>query len=220
MRLHVISFSMLTICCLSASADMISPEVQRAQERLQANPNVYDRVDDYCKDKKPGAVCSIPGNTFAGGGEGICKNAFNPWKSTIDLSCVRKGEVWIDRKLPEGGFVNDSNLCAREKDEDCGFGKKIPGGPECPSRWNCKPMNPTPADQFCKNKNVGSSCTVELIYQGKTERHDGICSMIVETERFYYQGHREATRNVIRCEPPPVAPRNFSPVSWHKKLIP
>jgi hypothetical protein len=220
MRLQVIFLLLLAVCSICARADMISPDVERARERLKNNPNVYDRVDDYCKDRKPGAVCSIPGPTFAGGGEGVCRNEYSSSSPTIDLSCVRSGEVQIDRKLPDGGFVHDASLCSRPKDKDCGFGKEIPGGPECPSRWNCKPMKPTPADQFCRSKGVGSACTVELIYLGRSERHEGICTIIVETERFYYQGHREAKRDVIRCEPPPVAPRNYSPVSWQQKLFP
>lgn len=219
--LSVLLFAALLFNCLPVRADLIPPEVGEAQDRLRANPMAYDRVDEFCDGKKPGAGCTITGTTFSGGGEGVCTNFVNRHQApiAIDMSCVRNGEVRIERKLPEGGFVNNSDLCKRSENE-CRLRKKVPGGPGCPSRWNCKPMVPTPADQFCKGKAIGSSCTVELTYQGNNELHAGICREIVETEGFYYQGHRTATRQVISCEPPPAAARTFTPASWHQKLLP
>lgn len=199
--------AVLACAGLTASADLISSEVREAHERLRANPDTYDRVDNFCAGKKPGAACSIPGNTFSGGGAGLCSNSINRETSTIDLSCVRNGEVWIDRKLPDGGFVNDPALCQREE------------GKESDHRWNCQPVSPPPSDQFCTGKKLGSRCIVELVYQNKKEKHEGLCEEITETESFYFEGHRTATRQVIRCEPPLAASRTYTPVNWREKLF-
>jgi len=190
-----------------ASADLISPEVAAAWKRLNANPDTYDQVDNFCNGKKRGESCSIPGTTFSGGGMGICRNAVNDNGSSINMSCVRNGEVWIDRKLPDGGFViNDPYLCQSDRNRDTA------------RKWNCTPMVPTPSDLFCKGKSIGDRCTVELRYQGNHEQHEGICNQIVETENFYYQGRRTATRQVILCEPPALVQRSYAPASWWQKL--
>lgn len=206
---------------LPVSADVMPLEVREAQDRLYANPMVYDRVDDFCKGKKPGASCLITGTTFSGGGEGMCTNLVNRSQSpiTIDLSCVRISETRIDRKLPSDGFVVDMDLCQKEEKE-CKFGKKVSDGTECRIHWNCKPVTPTPSDQFCKGRAIGSPCTVELTYRSNDELHAGVCTEVVETANFYYDRRRTATRQVIRCEPPPMAARTYTPVNWHQKLFP
>ncbi len=208
MRLRSSLFAAVFVCvCHTASADLISPAVQSARDRLSANPNTYDRVDNFCTGKKPGGACLIAGSTFAGGGEGTCRNNINTETSTIDLTCVRNDEVLIDRKLPAGGFVYDPELCRLGEDKESG------------QKWDCKPMVPTPADQFCKGKGLGSRCMVELTYRGRTEQHSGTCKQVTETEKFYFWGYRTATRQVIRCEPPPVPPRTYTPASWRQKLL-
>lgn len=206
MRLFI--FAAVWICASApALADLLPPQVSAARERLQANPDTYDRVDGFCKGKKRHAACVIAGTTFAGGGGGTCESNFNSQSSTIDRSCVRTDEVSIERQLPDDGFVVDSDLC-----QDNGKGSD--------RQWNCVATIPPPPDRFCKGKDVGQGCTVELNYQGKTERHAGVCKSVVETDDFYYQGHRTATREVIRCEPPSVTPHIYSKVSWRQKLLP
>jgi len=208
MNLFRYSLLLLLSCsCLPGRADVVPPEQAAAKIRLYDNPNAYDRVDNFCKGKKNGATCSISGSTFSGGGEGICTSAVDRENASIDLSCIRKGEVDIDRKLPEGGFVNDSYLCQMGEDKQTG------------QKWNCKPASPTPADRFCQHQPVGGRCTVELTYQGKLERHEGICRQMTETKNFYYMGRRTATREVIRCEPPETATRVYTPASWWQKLF-
>lgn len=168
---------------LPASADLISPQVEEAQHRLQANPNTYDRVDNFCKDKKPGASCTMPGTIFAGGGEGICQNYFNRNESTIEMSCIRQSEIRIDRDIPEWGASS-------------------------------------PTDRFCKGKNAGNPCTVELSYQGRTEHPEGVCKEMTETQRYYRQGYHTNYRSVLSCEPPHEVEHTFTAVSWHEKLLP
>ncbi|MES3025973.1 MAG: hypothetical protein V4857_30700 [Pseudomonadota bacterium] len=206
--------AMLAMCVPNfCRADLISPQVQAAQERLRANPNTFDRFDTYCAGKRPGALCTIAGNTFAGGGKGVCTNAINESKSSIDLSCVRSERVEIDRKLPAGGFVHDADLCARQATiiatED---------GQEN-RRWNCTPEHPAPADRFCRGKAVGSACTAELSREGSMEKHAGVCTAATETENFYYQGRRLAKREVIKCEPGQPAKHIYAPASWRQKLF-
>jgi hypothetical protein len=104
MRLTTYTLSCFLLCfSLHASADLISPGIQEAHERLNANPDDYDSVDNFCKDKKAGTACSMPGTVFAGGGEGVCNNHINRDKSIIEMSCVRKEEVYIERNLPDWG---------------------------------------------------------------------------------------------------------------------
>ncbi len=209
MRLLFYGLATAFICSsLPASADIILPEVAAARERLQATPSTYDRVDNFCIGKKPQASCTIPGSTFSGGGVGTCENTVTQNGSTIDMSCVRNGEVWIDRKLPVGGYISDPYLCKIGEDKESG------------QKWDCKPIVPTPSDQFCKGKNIGSRCIVVLRYLNKNEQHEGTCKQLTETENFYYQGHRTETRQVIRCEPPQAAMRTYTPVHWQQKLFP
>jgi len=196
---------------LPASADLISPGVRIAAERLRDNPNTYDRVDNFCNGKKVSAPCSIPGTTFSGGGDGICRSAVNQDESTIDMSCVRNGEAQIDRQLPQGGFVRE-DLCLNGVFENAERGRNM--------RWSCKPTLPTPSDQFCTGKSIGARCTVKLHYQDKNEQHEGTCKKITETESYYQRGHRTAKRDVIRCEPPSAVVRSFAPASWRQKLVP
>lgn len=195
-----------------ALADLISPEMAQARDRLKANPNLFDRYDRYCADKRPGDACTIPGNTLAGGGNGKCNNEINARLSTIDLTCERAGIVKIDRKLPAGGFVNDESLCRAKAKAATEVEKKET------EQWNCAPLQPVPADRFCVGKAVGSSCTVELVYWGNTEHNEGICKTMTEVEGFYYQGRRVAKREVIRCEPDQIAPHEYTPVNWWQKL--
>lgn len=206
---------------MSTYADIVLPQVQNARARLSANPDTYDRVDQYCKDKKPAADCVISGPTFSGGGKGVCKNDYNGKEDSIDLACVRSDQILIDRKLPEGGFVNDSELCRLQKENNCLTEKDPFHDPKCAEHmfWQCSPMVPTPQDQFCQGKDIGSSCVVELIYQGKIEHETGRCESVVESEAFYFWGHRTRTRDVVRCEPTSVVQHVFTPASWVKKIL-
>ena len=199
--------ALLLCCSLYAHADVIPPQVEDARQRLRENPDVFDRSDNYCQGKMPKAACVIAGSAFAGGGDGICVNQIGDG-GVIDLSCVRAEDVKIDRKLPEGGFVADATVCGEYHGEIDG------------EKYNCTPLNPTPADQFCKGRPLGGACTVELTYTGKQEKHAGICRKITQSESYYYRGHHTITREVIQCEPPSIPERTYTPVNWKQKLIP
>lgn len=191
-----------------AHADLIPPDIAAAQQRLRDNPKLYDRVDQFCHGKQPQDACQLPGKPFAGGGEGTCVNQVNESNKTIDMTCERNDAVTIDRKLPQGGFVGGRDLCPNGP------------GPSPNPNWGCKPITPTPADQFCQGKKTGASCTVELEYQGKPQRDQGVCTAITETDSFYYQGHRSTSRQVIRCEPTSAVKREMKPASWWEKVKP
>lgn len=200
-------FAILLCGSLQAHADLISPRVGDARHRLRENPNTFDQTDNYCKGKKPQAPCVVAGSAFAGGGEGTCASDIND-RGVIELSCVRNDEITIERKLPEGGFVADEDVCGH-------YGGEMDG-----QKYNCTPLNPVPADQFCTGRPVGGACTAELTYKGQKEKHAGICRKVTETEEYYHWGHRTMTRDVIRCEPPSIPERTYTPVSWTEKLIP
>jgi hypothetical protein len=197
---------------LPALADLIPPQAAEAAKRLEKNPRAFDRTDEYCKGKKVADACTLPGNAFAGGGEGVCQNNTVRWPTTIDLTCVREDTVVIERKLPKGGFVNDTSLCSDA-------GKIDSNGIPEPSRWNCSPIVPTPRDQFCAGKEVGAACTVQLRNQDRQEEFPGVCKEEVQSYSFYYQGQRTATRKVVQCESPEsLPPRTYAPASWWQKL--
>jgi hypothetical protein len=200
-------FALLICCSLSAHADVIPPQEYDARQRLRESPDIFDRTDNYCQGKKPRMACVIAGSTFAGGGEGTCVNQVADG-GVIDLSCVRNENIEIDRKLPVDGFVADESVCAAYHGEMDG------------QKYNCTPLNPTPADQFCKGRPVGGACTVVLTYKGKQEKHAGVCRKITQSESYYHWGHRTMTREVIQCEPPAIPERTYTPVDWKQKLIP
>ena len=197
---------------LSALADVIPPQAAEISKRLAANPRAFDRSDEYCNGKKVADACTLPGNLFAGGGEGVCKNDTTRWSTSIDLTCVREGNTVIERKLPEGGFV-DSKWHCRDA------GKLGSNGLPEPSPWNCTPTVPTPRDQFCAGKETGAACTVQLRYQGRQEEFPGICKEEQQSQEFYYQGPQSRTRQVIQCQPPEsLPPRTYTPATWWQKL--
>ncbi|MFA6189635.1 MAG: hypothetical protein WC680_10205 [Sulfuricurvum sp.] len=103
------------ILCLSSSlcADVISPTVQAARDRLSNNPNVYDRVDNFCQGKKPRDACTIIGSVISGGGEGVCSNAPKD-SDIIDLRCIRTNHVDIYRAIPDGENQSD-RFCKGKK---------------------------------------------------------------------------------------------------------
>ena len=192
-----------------AMADLIPPQAEAAAKRLQDRPRSFDRADNFCLNKKPGAACTIAGSHLAEGGEGVCDNRINTSLGSIDLVCLRTAEVEIDRGLPEGGFVADKVLC--DPADRLAWEGKQP--------WNCKPLQPRPADRFCQGKAVGASCTVSLRYQGQPEQHEGICRTVTEEQRYYYAGNRVRSREVIRCESAEEpAQRSWHDATWWQKL--
>jgi hypothetical protein len=220
MRIYPLYFFALFGCVIATVyADVLSLDAENAQQRMQENPDIYDRVDDFCRDRKPQMACTISGSTFSGGGTGTCVREYSGKSKTIDLYCVRTSEVLIDRQLPDNRFVDDEDLCSTNWD-DCGKFGTVHNGVECKSPWNCTPLTPTPHDQFCKGKVVGNQCTVVLNYLGKEERHQGLCKTTIETDTFYHRGYHTRTSRVINCEPPSEAPRNFTTVKWFNKLLP
>ncbi len=191
--------------CQPARADVLPPQAADAKQRLLNNPAAYDNVDNFCDGKKPGAACTLPGNTFAGGGAGVCKNEVNRTTWLIDLTCQRKASVLVhEPQLPAGGFVVEPMLCNNGLD----FGEQ----------FTCSPTTPPPPDRFCKGKKVAEACTVELANDGKKEKYPGICRQITEKASFYFQGYRTPSRDVIRCEPPQTLQRTLRRVGPLQKL--
>ena len=44
----------------AARADVIPPGVREAEQRLRDNPKAFDRVDQFCAQRKVGAACTLP----------------------------------------------------------------------------------------------------------------------------------------------------------------
>ncbi|MBO9538078.1 hypothetical protein [Herbaspirillum sp.] len=202
---------------LPTLADVIPPQAAEAAKRLAQNPNAFDRADQYCKDKKVGNACSIPGNPFAGGGEGICRNELNRNSSTIDLNCERATSPIIERGLPSGGFLADDTLCSAYATDT--YSNGIPIKKTLPmSELTCTP-GPVLKDRFCADKENGAACTVELQSGGKKQEFPGVCKQEVESISLYFQGRRKASRMVLACQPPDdLPPRTYTPATWWQKL--
>jgi hypothetical protein len=195
----------------TTSADLISPRLADARSRLHANPDTYDQVDQYCSGLKRDAACSLPGNAFEGGGPGVCKTGINH-SAVIDMVCEQRASVAIDRQIPDGGFVADERLCEPYR-AALASGLPLPKQP-----WNCAPPPKALTDQFCRSAAVGGACTAEVVVDGRKERHPGVCNPVLQTENFYHQGRRQATRSVLMCQPASSVVRQFSPASWLQKL--
>lgn len=201
---------LLLLCgAVPAQADLLSPVVEAARERLSNNPKTYDRADQFCKGKDPQEACVIPFSPLVGGGEGICKNYVNRRTETIDISCVVTHEPQIDRQLPPGGFVGDRFRCP--------VGVAHQYNPD----WSCTPLPTPPIDRFCKDLPVGSACTNEFQLNGKTEHEQGVCKQVTEKQVFEPHPHdvTVTTREVIRCEPTSRFKQEYSNISWWQKLL-
>ncbi len=207
-RLLALIFTMLGVASLTAwpvQADLLPPQALDAAQRLLKNPAAFDNVDSFCDGKKPGAACTLPGNTFAGGGAGLCKNELNRSTFLIDMTCQRLASVFVvEPELPEGGFVVEPMLCNNGLD----FGPQ----------FTCTPLTPAPTDRFCKDKKLAQACTVELSNDGKKEKFAGICRQVTEKAGFYFQGRRTANREVIRCQPPQTVQHTLRRVGTLQKL--
>lgn len=209
MRKLLLALALFATHC-AGSADVLPPQVVDVGLRMQKYPNLVDRIERNCSNRKQGDACVLPGTPFSGGGDGTCKRTLNVQALTIDLVCDVESRVIMDRQLPgdDMGWVHDASLCKRPEDMAPGFLK-------------CKPLATTPVDVFCRDKPVGAACTAEMRITGRsgTHRFPGVCARVTERQGFYYQGHREMTRDVIQCEPPPLDPPQFETVSWFKKLF-
>ncbi len=98
---------------LPAWADLINEDVREAQERLFSNPQIYDRVDQYCKGKNPESACEISGTVWEGGGKGVCVNRYSQTEKSIDLFCKRADEIRIFRGTTDGS--NADRFCRGKK---------------------------------------------------------------------------------------------------------
>lgn len=120
-KIHWVSRAILIICLSNfLYADVISPTVQVARDRLKNNPDVYDRVDNFCQGKKPKDRCTISGPVVSGGGEGICINdQTNRYSDTIDLGCIRIQNARIDRDIPDGEMKSDRFCKGKKVESSC-----------------------------------------------------------------------------------------------------
>jgi len=181
----------------------------RPESRLADNPKAFDRVDQFCSDKKIGDACVISGEVFAGGGEGICLNKIvriNEYmmrSGTIDLLCVRKHEPVFERQLP--CHADGVTWVQRRPDQN------LPADV-------CEELLPVPTDQFCIGKKIDSACMATFTYQGKLfEQLAGVCK-----ESYQIVGKlrdRTVRRQEVRCESSTPTELNMIELSWWEKLF-
>lgn len=193
----------------TAVADVIPPHIATLENRMRENPDLVDRHDNFCADKKPNDDCAIPGSRLAGGGNGICRRSVNSSNATIDLACELLNRPNIFRDLPSGGFVADSRSCETPQ-----LAEQLSRTP-----YPCKPQAAPYVDRFCRGKAAGDACAAELFVDGAREINAGTCQKITETDSYYLYGRRVATREAIRCEAPEPVKRTFSNVSSLRKLL-
>ncbi|MFN5010792.1 MAG: hypothetical protein ACK5F5_06170 [Gammaproteobacteria bacterium] len=213
---HIRSALLLVAAALVASvpvpaarADVIPPGVREAEQRLRDNPKAFDRVDQFCAQRKVGAACTLPGDALAGGGAGVCRNALDETRTRIDLSCVRRATVTIDRGLPAGGFVLPAHVCADPE-----------GAAVARERgYGCTPAAQPLPDRFCAGRSVGAACEAALSVDGKPVRNAGVCARVTESApRFYFRGWQVARRDALQCVSATPVVRDHKPVSWWQKV--
>ncbi len=192
-----------------AQADLIPPQQVKAEARMAQNPNLYDRSDQYCLNKKIKAACLIDAHPVLGGGPGRCERLIDRNTWTIDLQCQVD-----DLVLPEG----PENAPFYPPHDFCSNGK-VP--PAFVSTMACPPQRTIPADRFCQGRQIGQACTLEYrSSKGKPGSVAGQCQRIQEFDDFYFAGWRQAQRTVIVCRPPGPAPvRQWTERSLLKKLL-
>jgi hypothetical protein len=181
MRIAVLA---AVLIAFAAQAQIPYEARKGAEKRLEADPNILDRVDNFCVGLKIKDACLTPGSSLAGGGAGTCKRLFHhdhqAGVTTIDLTCVPDAKVVIMRDLPPGGFAFvDHARCAKMHNSNA-----------------CAPLNPMPSDRFCRGRQRAANCTVELTNDGNIEQHEGVCTQTVEYEGY---GFHRAKRDVIIC---------------------
>lgn len=209
MRPFLQAIALLTIS-LSVRADVLPPHIAELGIRMREHPNLIDRIERQCADKRPGDACVAPGTPFSGGGSGSCKRTLNQSERTIDLVCQVEQQTFIDRKLPDNevGFVHDADLCSRPD--------RVPAG----LQLQCSPLASIPVDAFCTGKPENSPCTADVHVEGLgVQRYPGTCTRVTQRKGFYFQGRRQMTRDVILCQAPPLPEPQFDTVSWFKKLF-
>ena len=199
----------LSFCILSAfagtvSADVIPFEVEEAEKRFDTNPKAYERVDQYCINKKINETCSVPGNLFEGGGVGKCERELKSERDYISLTCTLQNSVTIHRQIPDGEFRYDDSICRSLL--------KV---------YSCKEP-PIVTDQFCRLKKVDETCTIELTSDGYVpEKFQGVCKINIQ-EKHYWEHRREyrtATRRILTCDPAqPTPQRVYTEVNTLEKL--
>lgn len=209
---HLLALALL-LAAAPALADVLPLEAMHAEQRFREYPKAYDRTDQWCEGKRLGAACALPGTPLQGGGAGTCARRIATPGYTIDLVCRRDEEPRVDYALPHGPWQGDEQICSR------------PDNPEYQQALRnenagCTP--PAPAhDRFCRDKAAGEACTVELTLGERRLQEAGVCTASTQTQRYYFQGHREVSRPVVLCSPPASAPApRYAPVGFWRKLFP
>lgn len=208
-------YLLLALTCLTgiAAADGMPPQAQEASARFNNNPRTFDRYDPWCEGHGVDTACQIPGTPFEGGGPGKCERRIHKADYQIELRCILAPTPHMDRGLPDTNWRAEKHRCE---------GEKVKPGMNKPLTEDGYPCDNQPPvfDRFCKGKEVGQSCTVELSVADLTQNFKGVCRREEETSFTYFRGQRRLTRDTVQCQPAQILPPvELKPVGAWRKLL-
>lgn len=210
-RIFLIIFGLLAWAV--AIADVLPPQALGLEERFRNYPGTFDRYDQWCDGRRVNDDCLIPGSPVEGGGEGTCQRLVQTGGSQIDLLCVRKLRLDIERDLPRDSWGADAALCENAKSSDS-MAQILKG-----LGWLCG-ERPVVADKYCRGRQVGQQCTLNYSLDGQEKTFSGICRRDLEFQSSYYQGRRTLTRVTLMCEAAQPTPALvLKPLSAWRKLV-
>lgn len=200
----------------------LPPDQEELRDYAQKHPEYYEHADQFCAGRSINSACVIPGNPFAGGGKGQCRQTINYDRNNasvaIEADCVLDDPITIDRQLPPGGYRVDSGICNYLNTPDLASSTK-----ELLEylHASCESTSPV-VDRFCSNKEVGDTCAAEILRKQIKETYPGRCIREADMKPYYSWGYRVATREIIICKPDNPVVRKLeksSPPGWWKRLF-
>ncbi|RAU20285.1 hypothetical protein CU669_19150 [Paramagnetospirillum kuznetsovii] len=171
---------------IPAHADLLPPGWEKLQQRIKDGG--FDVADQFCRDKKVGEACAIPGNSFEGGGQGICRAQLRRNWGEIRSACVLDDPAHMERVVDGEWWAERCTALERVRSQ-------LPNA-------TCEPKPPI-ADQFCAGKSAGDDCTAEVWVKAGMERYSGKCVQFRNTSAImFHPGDGERLlRDEIHCRP-------------------
>jgi hypothetical protein len=187
------------------------------RQKMQNDPNTYDRADQFCAQKKVGSPCTIPGNPFEGGGTGTCQTRLNDRQPTIDSLCTFTGLREVMRKIPDRGYKGSEHTCdSARQNPSSRAADDIKN-----QNLTCGPT-PTVPDQFCDGKAAGDTCMAEMQVDSAKFTYPGRCAESEDRAKFYSLGYNVKVRTVLLClpeNPVRIEIGPSSPPNWLQRML-
>lgn len=207
----------LMVACLLPSlalADTLPYSVFQARERMEQEPEYYERADQFCAEKRVGSPCVIPGNPFEGGGNGTCRTSPSS-SGAIESRCTLTYRPTVLDSLPDGSYRAPELMCENGKL------KKTYESTNSDGIISCNTVNIT-SDKYCNGKSANDSCVANVNYGTSTAAYQGICREKEDIRRIYSYGYITLKRTILTCSPEnPVIinTQESSPPSWLRRLF-